>query len=500
MSAPLREEQVPIYDYQGLRLGAPAQGQIAAGNVNEALKFLSQMGVQVQKIQPAPGQAPVSQPVPRPAPSQQPSNQTRKPAGAAPQKPSLNLPPMADPLGSPNSLLNQPVQQRVGAQKGPSTMDDSVIRTKPAKDSERSVYFVQLADMTKGGIPVPHALTVLADRVRHDGLSQASLRMAAETGEGRTLADSMARYPDLFLPGHVGGVRAGESGGYLPDAFQAMADQSRVQANLNKRYWWAWVAFLNTFLVFLIFTLLRGVVVRGIDFINGKNDGSNTFFGGVTDSLLSPWGILFIILTALLIFISWAKNQTFTRPLRHKLGAKFPILKKRTHGEALSVFTWHLSRLAKAGLSPFRSWNMAAEAVPNMEIAGRLTQQGRNLGDSAKLSDIYASLPDVSWEVTSMVQTGEMTGRLGEALDQASAIEMAKAQEAEKNFTWRLGCWAALVVIGGGMLGFMIIYGTYLNKSFEILETGEDEPAVSAPISPPVSAPTGEPASGFPSQ
>ncbi len=485
MSALSREEQVPNYEYQGLKQGSPTQGQITAPHVNDALKMLAQMGVQVQKIQPAPGQAPTQSAAPAHA----------RPSSPAQKKPSLNLPPMADPLGSPHSLLNQPVQHRVASQKGPTQMDDSAIRTKPAKDSERSVYFVQLADMTRGGIAVPEALTVLADRVRHNGLSQASLKMAAETGEGRTLADSMARYPDLFLPGHVGGVRAGESGGYLPDAFQALADQCRVQANLNKRYWWAWAAFLNTFLIFLVFTLLRGVVVRGIDFVNGKNDGSDTFFGGLMDSLLSPWGFLFVFLSAGLIFISWAKNQTFTRPLRHKLGAAFPILKKRAQGEALSVFAWHLSRLAKAGMSPFRTWNMAAEAVPNMEIARRLTQQGKNLGDSAKLSDIYASLPGLSWEVTSMVQTGEMTGRLGEALDQASAIEMAKAQEAEKNFTWRMGCWAALVVIGGGMLGFMIIYGTYLNKSFEILET-DDEPSLSAPVS----SPREEVNAGLPSQ
>lgn len=473
---------MPIYEYLGHSQGAPSSGQINAPNVNEALRLLGQQGVKVQKISPAPGQASA-------APN------SAKPAGPA-SKPSLNLPPLADPLGTPRSLLNQPVQQRVGAQKGPIAMDDSVIRTKAAKDSERSVYFVQLADMTKGGIPVPQALAVLADRVRHSGLTDASRRMAAETGEGRTLADSMARYPDLFLPGHIGAVRAGEVGGYLPDSLQAIADQSRVQANLNKRYWWAWVAFLNTFLVFLIFTLLRGVVVRGIDFVNGKNDGSNTFLGGLTDSLFSPWGALFIVLSGLLIFIGWAKNQTFSRPLRHKLGATFPILKKRTQGESLSVFTWHLSRLAKAGLSPYRTCNMAAEAVPNMEIAGRLSQQGKNLGDSAKLSDIYASLPGVSWEVTSMVQTGEMTGRIGEALDQASAIEMAKAQDAERNFTWRMGCWAALVVIGGGLLGFMIMYGTYLNKSLEILDTGEDD----LPITTPVSPQAGEPSSGMSSQ
>lgn len=473
---------MPIYDFQGQKQGSPAKGQISADNVSQALKALSQQGIQVQKIQPSPGQA-------SPAPQ------------ASPKKPSLNLAPLADPLGSPNSLLNQPVQQRVSPHQGPTTMDDSVIRTRPAKDSERSVYFVQLADMTRGGIPVPHALSVLADRVKHSALSEASLRMAAETGEGRSLADSMARYPDLFFPGHVGGVRAGEAGGYLPDAFRALADQCRVQANMNKRYWWAWAAFLNTFLVFLLFTLMRGVVIRGIDFVNGKNDGSNTFFGGVQDSLFSPWGILFIFLSLGLIFVGWAKNQTFTRPLRHKLGAVFPILKKRANGEALSVFTWHLSRLAKSGLSPFRTWNMAAEAVPNMEIAQKLSQQGKNLGDSAKLSDLYAGLPNVSWEVTSMVQTGEMTGRLGEALDQASAIEMAKAQDAEKNFTWRMGCWAALVVIGGGMLGFMVIYGTYLNKSLEILGTDDDDlPPVSAPVSPPVSSPAGEPSPGLPSQ
>lgn len=458
---------MPLYDWSGTKHGSPHEGQVLAETVNEALKLLSQEGAKVSKIQPSSYQP--QQPVQAQAQVRQPVRQP------------LNLSPMADPLASPHSALNQPVQQRIGAPSRQS-MDSKVVRTRPAKDAERSIYFAQLADMARGGIALPTALEFLADRVRRSPFEEPSRIMAAETAEGRPMADSMARFPDLFLPCHVGGVRAGEMGGYLPDAFQALADQSREMGNFNRKFWWAWVGFLNTFLVFLIFTMLRGVVTRGIDWINGKNDGSNVFGIGLWQSLTGPWGILFIILSGILIYISWAKNQTFTRPLRHKLGATFPILKKRAAGEALSVFTWNLSKLAKAGLSPHRTWGLASDTVPNMHIAKSLEIKGNAMGDSSKLSDLYASVPGISWEVSSIVQTGEMTGRIAEALEQASSIEMVKAKEAEKNFTWRMGCWVALLVIGGGLLGFMVLYGTYLQGALTILDQEEDSaPSVTAP-------------------
>ncbi len=456
---------MPLYEWSGVQQGLPQQGQVQAETVNEALRLLSQQGAKVSKIQPA-----AIQPIAAQAFVAQASVQP------------LNLAPMADPLASPNSPLNRPVQQRVGA-PARQTMDSKPIRTRTVSDAQRSIYFSQLADMTRGGIALPLALSSLADRVKSSPFEEASRVMSAETAEGRPLADSMARFPDLFLLCQVGGVRAGEMGGYLPDAFTALADQSRAMGNLNKKFWWAWVALANTFLVFMVFTYLRGPLLRGIDYVNGKNDGSNLWGAGLLDSLLSPGGVLFILLGLVLIFISWAKNQTFTRPLRHKLGASFPIIKKRAAGEALSVFTWNLSKLAKAGLSPYRTWSLAADTVPNMKIAQDLSLKGSSMGDTSKLSDLYATVPGISWEVSSMVQTGEMTGRVSEALDQASAIEMAKAQEAEKHFTWRMGCWVALLVIGGGVLAFMVLYATYLWGAFSVLET--DEPAPPPQVSAP---------------
>jgi len=46
-----------------------------------------------------------------------------------------------------------------------------------------------------------------------------------------------------------------------------------------------------------------------------------------------------------------------------------------------------------------------------------------------------------------------------------------------------MGCWVALLVIGGGVLAFMVLYATYLWGAFSVLETEEET------VPPPVTAP-----------
>jgi general secretion pathway protein F/type IV pilus assembly protein PilC len=344
-----------------------------------------------------------------------------------------------------------------------------MVRTNPASYGDLMLFFAQLHSLVRSGVAVPDAVGSVAGRVRNKGLVRACREMTPRLQNGGTLHGEMARFPDLFAPGIVGAVESGEKGGYLADALDMIAKQNKGARSFDLFFWWVPLLVLNTVLSLWLMNMLAGVVSRGIDVLADKAPNEKIVETGLADRGLGPTGIGLIVLIVLLVFWMWAKNQTFTRVARHKLATLFPIIKKRTKAECLTLFSWHLSRLSKAGLSPFSSYHLAASAVPNMEISRRLSEEGKGVRDSTSFGPLLASSSLMPVEYGGLIATGEQVGRLPEALDEVSEITEKEGEDAARWFKMRVGCWGILVLIGGGLLAFMVVYGTYLSKVFDLV-------------------------------
>jgi type II secretory pathway component PulF len=416
-------------------------GRISAASANEAVKTLGGQGLRIRRLRPSQG-------------------------GFTPPGP-ISPPPAR---ASAAVGLGQGQGSAIGAMMGPS---GPLVRTAPTRAKDLYFFFAQLAELIDAGIDPSAAMRSLGGRGSHRGLTRACQEMAPRLVEGRSISSEMERYPDLFPPGAVGAIRSGEEAGNIPEVCRVVAEQTQRAHKLDRGVWWAWVAVWNTVLAFALLYPLIGVVNQGIDVLAekaGAGSQASDFGLAYLRTLNTPIGWLLFGLVALLWFWGWARRQTFTRSLRHRWGMKAPLFKKRAELENMMLFTWHLSSLSRSGRSPWQAFQLAARAVPNEAFSERLLSQVGSLRDTSQFSAIARQAEMIPVEWRGLIETGEMTGRLPQALEQVSVMARDEASQTEKSAMLRLGCWAFLCVAGGSILAFAMLYGSYLNGAFRILD------------------------------
>jgi type II secretory pathway component PulF len=282
----------------------------------------------------------------------------------------------------------------------------------------------------------------------------------------------MRHYPNMFPEGIVGAVRAGEAGGYLPDACETVSKQQKETRRVFNMF-----AVLMIALPWCIFlTLLAASVAFGINSAFQPlldNPEGGTFEGGMEGALKGIVGVLFFVVFG----GGWAayfigRSERF-RSFRHRMGLAVPMFRRRALNENLAHFSFHLGRLAKAGLSPFASWRLAALAVPNEAYADRLTAMSDNLNEQSRLSELLYRSKLFPRETAQIVETGEMTGDLPNALDQVMEFGREREKQANLYIGIKAGCWTTMVFFLGGAVVLMVIYVTYILNVGKFLETME---------------------------
>ena len=343
---------MPQFRYRALNSqGHELEGTLSATDANAAVTQLSRQGLRLKSIEESVARTP------------QPS------IGHFPQ----TAPSMPASVSAPRQA---PAAPRWGLRSSPRSTY-----------SERQFFFVQLAGLLRTGISPTDSLNTILSRSSGGRFREQFVEMAKMTAEGGSLSDAMAAYPNMFTKGQVGATRAGEQGGYLPDALQTVGEQ---QKQTRAVFWFFFGVLLLLPVLFILILATISVsagVNTAIDAVRDGNENSDAL-KVMLDSLKGPMSaIFFSSLGAALLLYFIGKHYSF-RPLRHRLGLAVPPLRWRAYNENLAHFSFHLGRLAKSGISPFSSWRLAADAVPNERYADRLRKVASELNEKTKLSDL----------------------------------------------------------------------------------------------------------------
>ncbi len=375
----------------------------------------------------------------------------------------VSSPPMVQ---APVSINSAPVRKMAPTAAGPRF---GMRPSRRSTYSDRHFMFAQLAGLLRTGITPSDALYTILSRGSGGKFQSQFTEMAKMTSEGMSLSDAMAHYPAMFTEGIVGAVRAGEQGGYLPDACQTISEQQKQTRTVFYLFFGVMLC-----MPFFLIGVLAAVAVsfglnKGIDAVRDGNDGP-AVQTGIFDTLQGPIGIGFAVFFVLLIVGYFVGRHHSFRALRHRVGLAMPPFRWRAYNENLAHFSYHLGRLAKSGLSPFASWRLAAQAVPNSKYAQRLESVAANLNENTKLSDLLYRANMFPRETANLVETGELTGDLPHALDQVMEVGRQREKIATAYIGVKAGCWTLLIFIGGPTLLVAIVYLTYLRGVFRIIE------------------------------
>lgn len=110
------------------------------------------------------------------------------------------------------------------------------ISKKQKVDQQSLVIFTrQLSTMISAGVPIVRCLTALQNDSESPYLGAVLTSITKDVEAGHPLADSFAKYPNVFSEVYVNMVRAGEAGGILDDILKRLALQVEQDASIRKK-------------------------------------------------------------------------------------------------------------------------------------------------------------------------------------------------------------------------------------------------------------------------
>ena len=449
---------MPHFRYRALdKSGREVEGSIDAGDANAAVQQLSSQGLRLKSI---------AEDVQGVRATRQPNPAQQRPV--EPPKPAIQRPPQDPAFKQPRPQHRVHIQQP----KDPSAkIHVRQHRTKPSTDSDLFFIFSQLSSLLNAGISPAESAAMLSQRNRDPKFALALRDIAAMTAEGTALSTAMRHYPDLFPEGVVGAVHAGEQGGYLPEACEVISKQREEAKKLTALFKWPTViGGASVICLLLVVAAMKGLE-SGIDSINtGTTAPGDAMLQGAMRAIFGPVGLaLVVLISGFFIFRArWMKYENTFK--RHEKGIDVPIFGLRARNECLALFSWNLSKLAKAGLSPFASWQVAADAVPNVAFAENLRKVGRGMSENTKFSELFYQSSLFPHEVAVTIETGEMTGGIETALEQAMQVSRDRQMESDRLLKFKAGCWGTLLMFAGPALGVAIIWSIYYKAVFRLLD------------------------------
>ncbi len=431
---------MPQYRYKGYDgAGRPVQGATHALSIGEAERALREQGLRIAQIA-----------------EETLADASRGPVGASPRF----APPAPPPV--PSRAVPIPVPARPDR-----------VRTRWGHD--KAVYFVfsQLSSYLRAGLNPVRAMTDVSARCRRRDYGQALQAIGEAAARGESMADGFERYPYLFPPHAVGMVRAGEVGGFLPEAFEAVSAQAFD--SLRYKRWYFWLGLIVGFTV-LCGPFAVGAADAGIQALRVQMDAGGmappwgTILGALAERFLRFALPILLAMGAVVLALRVVWGSMTLRPLRHQLVLAVPGARKRAISESLAAFSWALGQTMRGGASPQTAWQVAAQAMPNLEMRRKAEAAGKRMSEGSKLSEALDRSDLLPHDYRAMVATGEITGDLPGALAEVANLTRSEFQVSDQIAKGRLGLWMILTIfLGTAALG-VVVYRLFYQGVFDVLE------------------------------
>jgi len=106
---------------------------------------------------------------------------------------------------------------------------------KKVKPRQTAVFFSQMADLLRSGVPLLRSLEILERQSSAGNLGAVIRDVKAKVADGTSLAEAMGHHPKAFNELAVSMVHAGQEGGFLEDVLKRIADFTEQQEDLKAK-------------------------------------------------------------------------------------------------------------------------------------------------------------------------------------------------------------------------------------------------------------------------
>jgi type II secretory pathway component PulF len=261
-----------------------------------------------------------------------------------------------------------------------------------------ATVYHNLSVMLEAGMPVVRSVNTTASGLKEGRLRKAFSAIAQAVSNGQTMANTMAKYPNVFAPLDILVVEAAEDSGNLPQSLNLLSKWHDFRKRLRR------IILSGMLLPFLVLTLAV-LIVPLPGFILSSFNTSRYL-----QQVVSNLAIFYI--PAMVIF-SIVRFTPTTGPLRALLDAvviRIPLLGQAVRHLAISRYCRVFNMLYKAGIPIVQCAEKTPDVTGNSVVADLLKGGSESARAGNPVCDGFSQkLPADFIEIW---RTGEETGKL----------------------------------------------------------------------------------------
>ena len=332
------------------------------------------------------------------------------------------------------------------------------------KQADFLLFNQQFAALLRAGIPVLQAVGLLKTRSASANLRVVLADVEEKINSGVPLSEAFEAQ-GIFPKIYTASILSGEKSGALDDILARFVVYLKRSVGISRklRSALAYPAFLLVAATLMVAFLTLYIVPRMSDLFKGLSASRGlptvtvvvlAISNGVASNF---WWLLPLIIVVGLALYVWLKTER-GRLMLHKLLLRTPVGGQLIRNMATAQLARSLSTLLAGGITVPDSWDIASQAINNLELRRRsqgvlaMIREGRGFTEALEQANW---MPELALD---MIGIGEKSGSLREMLDEVALFYDAEAEVRLDQLTTLLEPAILLVMAGIVVVILLAIY------------------------------------------
>jgi type IV pilus assembly protein PilC len=316
-----------------------------------------------------------------------------------------------------------------------------VLNRKRIKQADFLLFNQQLSALLRAGIPVLQAISLLKSRSPSQNLRQvlADVEERIKTGSSLSSAfEAQGIFPKIY----TASILSGEKSGAIDEVLRRYVEYLKRSVGVTRklRGALAYPAFLLVVATLMVAFLTLYIVPRMSDLFRQLSatrtlPGITLFVLSVSNTLVAnSWWLLPLILFLAFSLYVWIRTES-GKLFFDRLLLKIPIAGLLIRQMATSQLARSMSTLLSGGITVPESWEIASQALNNLELRRRSLAVAPYIREGRGFTDSIAQAQWIPELGLDMIGIGERSGSLREMLDEVAAFYDAEAEVKLEQFT-----------------------------------------------------------------